>query len=60
MPQMAIWSPFDEFEVGDEFGLKPQCRMPDYAVWVLRTVVITAFSVTLFGITRLSMRKWSH
>jgi hypothetical protein len=54
---MIVSGPFHKFELGNECGLNPQCRMPDCAASGVAGVVIAAFSVILFGIIRLSMRQ---
>jgi hypothetical protein len=48
VPQAVVAGPFEEFELADEHGLQPQCRMSDYAASGLARVVITASSVPLF------------
>ena len=54
MPEMVDVSPFDKLKLADKQRFQPQCRMPDYAASGIACVVITAFSVILFGIIRLS------
>jgi hypothetical protein len=57
VPQMILWRPFRELELPNQLRLEPQCRMPDYAASDFASIVITAFSVILLGIIRLSMRQ---
>jgi hypothetical protein len=47
-------------ELTHQNRFQPQYRMPDYAESGIACVVITAFSVTLFGIIRLSASTESY
>jgi hypothetical protein len=48
--EVIICSPLQKFELADQHGGKPQCRMPDYAARRVASVFISEFSVILFGI----------
>ena len=52
MPEMVRTSPFEEFDLSNDFGLQPSCRMSNYAEAMLRARIIIAFRFDSFGIIR--------